>query len=622
MLDSHTRAVLAAQIAGPVFGPEDEGFAAECAPFNLAVTHRPRVVVGASNSADVQAAVGFARRLGLPVAVMATGHQATVAADGAVLVTTHRMARVSVDPAARTARVAAGARWQDVIDAAAPHGLAPLNGSSPLVGVVGYTLGGGLSPTMGRAHGWAADHVLPMEVVTADGAPRFVDATSEPDLFWALRGGKSNFGVVTAMEFALFPVEQLWAGGLFFDGADAKAVLHAYAQVTAGAPDALSSSIALLRLPALPGVPPFLADRFAVHVRVSYLGPEADGARLVAPLRAAAPVLVDTLGPMPYTSFAQIHNDPADPAPFMERTAMLGSLTDEAVDELIAAAGPTADCPVHFVELRHLGGALARPADNAVGHRDARFALWVVGVGAPDAFTPMNAYADELLRRMRPWSTGGRYLNFMAAQDTGVSDVSAAYDADAYRRLRAIKRRYDPGNLFRLNHNIPPEERPMSEAALRRLTDQAGIADTLHRYAAGLDHGDAELLASSLTEDALVDLTPATGRIGLDFPPLEPREVVVGALIPAVGPLDTSHVISNVRATVDGDTAHVNCYAMAQHYLPGEGPRPERTRHALMMNRYDADMRRDGDGSTWRISRLTIDSAWFEGDKTVLLPGD
>ncbi|MFJ6392444.1 nuclear transport factor 2 family protein [Streptomyces sp. NPDC091972] len=620
MLNPLTRAELAAQITGPVLEPEDEGFAAECAPFNLAVTHRPRVVVGAVNSADVQAAVRFAAQQRLPVAVMATGHQATLTADDAVLITTHRMAQVSVDPASRTARVAAGARWQQVIDAATPSGLAPLNGSSPLVGVVGYTLGGGLSPTMGRALGWAADHVTSMEVVTADGELRSVDAASEPDLFWALRGGKSNFGVVTAMEFALFPVEQLWAGGLFFDGADVEAVLHAYAEVTAGAPDDLSSSIALLRLPALPGVPEFLADRFAVHVRISCLGSPDEAARLVAPLRAAAPVLVDTLGPMPYASFAQIHNDPADPAPFMERTAMLHSLTAEAVEEILAAAGPEADCPVHFVELRHLGGALGRAADNAVGHRDAQFALWVVGVGAPDAFTAMNAYADQLLQRMSPWSTGGKYLNFMAAQDTGATAVSAAYDEAAYHRLRGIKRRFDPDNLFRLNHNIPPEERPMADDKLQLLIDHAAIVDALHRYTAGLDHGDADLLASSLTEDAMVDLTPATSKIGLDFPALKPRDTVVGVLIPAVGPLDTSHVISNVRARVDGDHAQVKCYAMAQHYLPGEGPKPDRTRHALMMNRYDADLTRDGD--TWRISRLTIDNAWFEGDESVLLPGD
>lgn len=620
MLDPLKRAALAAQITGPVLGPEDDGFAEECAPFNLAVAHRPCVVVGAANSTDVQVAVRFAAQRRLPVAVMATGHQATIPADDAVLITTHRMAQVSIDPAARTARVTAGAIWQQVIDAATPYGLAPLNGSSPLVGVIGYTLGGGLSPTMGRAHGWAADHVTSLEVVTADGELRCVDATTEPDLFWALRGGKSNFGVVVAMEFSLFRVARLWAGGLFFDGADAAAVLRAYAKVTAGAPDELSSSIALLRLPALPGVPPFLADRFAVHVRISYLGPESEATRLVAPLRAAAPVLADTLGPMPYASFAQIHNDPVDPAPFMERTAMVRSLPDEAVEEILAAAGPTADCPVHFVELRHLGGALARPADNAVGHRDAQFALWIVGVGAPDAFTAMNAYADEVLQRMRPWSTGGRYLNFMAAQDTEVSDVKAAYDEADYPRLRSIKRRFDPDNLFRLNHNIPPEERPMPDDRLQLLIDQAAIADALHRYTAGLDHGDADLLTSSLTEDAMVDLTPATSKIGLDFPALKPRDTVVGALIPAVGPLDTSHAISNIRATVHGDTAHVNCYAMAQHYLPGEGPKPERTRHALMMNRYDADLTRDG--STWRISRLTIDNAWFEGDATVLLPGD
>lgn len=160
----------------------------------------------------------------------------------------------------------------------------------------------------------------------------------------------------------------------------------------------------------------------------------------------------------------------------------------------------------------------------------------------------------------------------------------------------------------------------MKDETLQLLVDRAAVADTLHRYAAGLDHGDAELLTSSLTEDATVDLTPATAKIGLEFPVLTPRDVVVGALIPAVGPLDTSHVISNIRTTVDGDTAHTRCYAMAQHFPAGQGPRPEQTRQALMMNRYDADLVRDGDD--WRIRRLTIDSAWFSGDPTVLLPND
>ncbi|MFC8828260.1 nuclear transport factor 2 family protein [Streptomyces sp. NPDC057137] len=158
----------------------------------------------------------------------------------------------------------------------------------------------------------------------------------------------------------------------------------------------------------------------------------------------------------------------------------------------------------------------------------------------------------------------------------------------------------------------------MNDDTLQLIVDRAAIADALHRYAAGLDHGDADLFISSLTEDATVDLTPATTKIGLEFPVLTPRKTVVEALIPTVGPLDTSHVISNIRTTVDGDTAKLSCYAMAQHFPAGEGPKPERTRQALMMNRYDADLVRDGE--VWRISRLTIDSAWFSGDPSVLLP--
>jgi hypothetical protein len=149
------------------------------------------------------------------------------------------------------------------------------------------------------------------------------------------------------------------------------------------------------------------------------------------------------------------------------------------------------------------------------------------------------------------------------------------------------------------------------------LTDHAAIVDTLHRYTAALDHADAELLTSALTEDAVVDLTPATAKIGLEFPVLGPRETVVAALIGAVGPLDTSHSITNVRAQVDGDRAEVRCYAQAWHFLPGQGPDPAATKHALMMNRYHAEVVRDG--AAWRIRRLTIDSAWFDGDPAVLV---
>ena len=159
----------------------------------------------------------------------------------------------------------------------------------------------------------------------------------------------------------------------------------------------------------------------------------------------------------------------------------------------------------------------------------------------------------------------------------------------------------------------------MTDPLLRTLTDHAAITDAVHRYTAGLDLGDTDLLASSLTEDAVVDLSPATAKIGFAFPALQPRQVVVDSLIPAVGPVDTSHAVSNVRITIEGDTATVKCYAMAQHFAPGDGPKPDRTRHALMMNRYDAEAVRDGE--TWRMSKLVIDNAWFEGDPDILTGG-
>jgi FAD/FMN-containing dehydrogenase len=458
MLSDRDIAALEKEVSGPVLRPGDDSYAAEGATYNLAFAHHPAVIVGATVPGDVQAAVRFASAHGLPVAVLTTGHQAIMPADGAMLITTSRMAAVSVDARARTARVAAGTRWQQVVDAASAHGLAPLNGSSPLVGVVGYTLGGGLSPTLGRAYGWAADHVRAIEVVTPDGVLRNVTPETEPDLFWAMRGGKSNFGAVTALEIDLFPVERLYGGGLFFSGQYAAQVLRAYQEFTQTAPDEMTTSVALLRLPPLPFVPEPLRGNFTIHVRFSYLGSAEDGARLVAPLRAAAPTLIDTLGEMPYSRFAEIHSDPVDPAPFLERSAMLATFSTETVDTLIELAGPEADCPLAFVELRHLGGALGRPPaiPDAVGNRDAAFAFWIVAIGTPEEGAETMAYADVMLDRLTPWSTGGKYLNFMSSADASAEQTRPAYKGVDYGRLQAIKAEYDPENMFRLNHNIPP----------------------------------------------------------------------------------------------------------------------------------------------------------------------
>ncbi len=211
-------ATLALAVAGSVLLPGDAGYDDERAVFNLNHELVPAVIVVAQSASDVQAAVAFAAGQHRPVLVKTTGHQMVGTARGSVLISTHRMNGVTIDAVGRTAKVGAGAIWAEVVQKAAKAGLAPLNGSNPTVGVSGYTLGGGLSPTLGRAHGYAADHVRSLDVVTADGELRHVDAASEPELFWALRGGKGNFAVVTALEFDLFPVSRLYGGGIYFPG--------------------------------------------------------------------------------------------------------------------------------------------------------------------------------------------------------------------------------------------------------------------------------------------------------------------------------------------------------------------------------------------------------------------
>src|SRR6201996_4766564 len=317
-----TRALRAA-VDGIVLTPGDDAYADECASYNLAAPRRPAVVVGAASGADVSSAVRFGLEQDLPIGVMATGHGASVPDDGAVLVTTRRMNAVSVDPLARTARAEAGVRWQQVIEAAAPYGLAPLSGSSPLVGVVGYTLGGGLSPIHGRAHGYAADHVQAIEIVTADGQLTRLTAERDADLFWAVRGGKDNFGIVTAIEFALFDMPQLYGGALYFPGETAPDVLRAYAELAPGLPEAMTLSVALLRLPPLDIVPEPLRGNLAAHVRVAYLGRADEAERLLAPVRQVGPTLIDTGGDLQFEQAGPVHSAPPIPIPVYEASRRL-----------------------------------------------------------------------------------------------------------------------------------------------------------------------------------------------------------------------------------------------------------------------------------------------------------
>jgi FAD/FMN-containing dehydrogenase len=440
--------------SGPVHEPGTPGYETGRAGFNLAVDHRPEFIVEAAGAGDVVVAVRRAVAEGRPVAVLNTGHGPTVPTDGAVMVNTRRMDGVEVDPARRTARFEAGVRWRDVIRAAAPYGLAPLNGSSPDVGAVGYTLGGGIG-LLGRRYGYAADHVRAITLVSADGALRRVTADSDPDLFWALRGAGANFGVVTEMEIDLFPVARLLGGGLYFGPGASEAVLSRYCDWAADVPADMASSVLLLAYPDDETVPEPLRGRHITEVRFAYSGDNLAGARRrIDEFRRVGRPLLDTIRVLPYADMGMIHHEPTDtPVAAYDKTALLGPLDADAAATLYKHAGPQAQAP-YVAELRAFGGALARPpaVPNCVGGRGASFSLFAATGDLAD-----NLMRDALFDAMRPWGTGMSYLNFMGVEDARSEGVRSAYTPEDFARLTELKAMYDPDNTFQVNHNIPRE---------------------------------------------------------------------------------------------------------------------------------------------------------------------
>jgi FAD/FMN-containing dehydrogenase len=434
-------------VAGPVFHRGDPAFTAETAGFNTAVTHSPAVVVAAGNAGDVAAAVRYANDEGLPVAVQATGHGASAPADGTVFVSTKRMQGVRIDPVARVARVEAGVRWRKVIDAAVPHGLAPLSGSSSGVGVVGYTLGGGMGH-LARRHGFAADLVRSIELVTADGEARTVTAESDPELFWAVRGGQGRFGIATALEFDLVPVPRFFGGALLFVGAAIAEVLHAFAAWAPTMPEEVTTSVALLRLPPVDDVPPPLRGVVSLALRFGLTGSPVRGEALLAPMRKVAAPILDSVGPMSYAAVDRIHMDPTEPMPAVMRGGLLHSAPADMLDTLLEVAGPHVEVPLAAVELRLMGGALGRPAEvpNAVAGREGTYSLSVVAPAPPPLLASAHAVTARVLDSLAPWSPGTSLVNF--AGHGGASAQSRAWTPDTLQRLRRLKATVDPRNVF------------------------------------------------------------------------------------------------------------------------------------------------------------------------------
>ncbi|QAY62443.1 FAD-binding oxidoreductase [Xylanimonas allomyrinae] len=434
--------------------PGDPGYDDARVPWNVAVDQRPAAVAEPADAGEVAAVVRAARVAGLRVAPQSTGHNAApLAARGlgdVVLVRLHRLRGVTVDPATRIARVLGGSLAIDVVDAAAAHGLAVLHGSAPDVGFAGLALGGGTF-LYGRKLGLTAGSLTAVEVVTASGELVRASATENRDLFWALRGGGGSFGIATALEVRLFPLPDVHAGLMLWDVAHARDVIRAWARWAPGAPDEVTTALRVLRVPPLPDVPDLLRGRHVVVLDGAVLDTDERAAQLLAPLRALGPE-VDTFARVPAAAVARLHMDPEGPTPSVSASATLGALPDDAVDALLGAADRAPG--LLMVELRQLGGALARPAEDggALPALPGAFLAFAVAVApTPDDVRRAHGQTESVVTALGPWTTGRHYLGFAE----NPIDPRTGYDPQAWALLQAVRASVDPDRHVVANHPVP-----------------------------------------------------------------------------------------------------------------------------------------------------------------------
>jgi FAD/FMN-containing dehydrogenase len=438
---------------GDVVSPADSHYDEARAAWNLAADQRPAAVAFPEHESDVAFAMAYAREAGLRVSVQGTGHNPMPlgAMSDSVLIRTNRMRQVDIDPAGRRARVQAGAIWSDVAAPANAHGPAALVGSSPDVGVVGYSLGGGIG-YLGRKYGIQTNSVAAIELVTPEGQRVRTDAEHDPDLFWAMRGGGGNFGVVTAIEFRLYPVSSVYGGWLIWPWEDSQRVMERWVEWTRTAPDEVTSMARIMQLPPIPDVPEMLRGRQIVVVSAAFLGTKEDGESVLGPMRELRPE-IDTFETMEPLGLSYLHGDPETPVPVLSDQGMVDDLPQSAIDTFAERAGPDAGTAPLMAELRHMGGAFARSAEGhgALSHIDGEYVLFAGGMPIDEQVgAAVERDSRELMEAMRSYGHGRNYSNFAERP----VDAASFYSEGTYRRLREIRSRIDPDGLMRANHVI------------------------------------------------------------------------------------------------------------------------------------------------------------------------
>lgn len=444
---------LRGRLTGSLVLPGDPEWDDARRAWNLAVDQRPFAVALVESVEDVVNVVEFAGEHGLRVAPQGTGHGASALAvlDDTILVKTSRLRGVELDVGAARARIEAGALWEDVVVPAAEQGFVVLHGSSPDVGVVGYTLGGGMG-WLARSRGLAANSVTAVELVTSEGKFVRLDGENEPDLFWAVRGGGGSFGVVTAIEIELYPTPELYAGAMFWPLERAGEVLRFWRDWAETVPHEVTSVGRILHFPPFPDVPEPMRGQSFVIVEAVFAGSEDEGSALVAPLRELEPAM-DTFAAVGPTALQHLHMDPPHPVPGVGDGLFLERLPDEAIGAFIQNAAP----PLISLEIRQLGGAMASSAQHhgAVGTLDSPYVMFAVGVAPnPEAAAAVHEAVDRVKAGLAPWESTRTYFNFAERQVGGARLYPLK--TYTYQRLRKIRATHDPAEMFVSNHPIPP----------------------------------------------------------------------------------------------------------------------------------------------------------------------